>query len=577
MVTMIMNMLLLAATIVSGAKQPPNIVFIMGESVASSAYFFGQYAPMPLPNLQFLMQNGVSFPQTYAAAPVCNPSRATTITGRHAHKHLHRQLNPATGLMVNGTWNNHEGLDPRQNNTFFNFTQKYAGYQYGYFGKIDWTAGAHSLTNRVDSWCNKVNFPYTLDPVYDNGMGWHTQNGAVYSDKACNIPGPNCTQHGGDWQSAQQTADFITNAVKTNPNQPFLAYWGSRIVHPPYGTTDYWISQVNQSNIIAPEWQERDSMHPEDFQQSMKKGFFGSCCNDTYKKTIRAHYYANIAEYDAMIGVLINAVKQAGVIDNTWIIATSDHGDMKMEHTQFYKMVHYDSSSRVPSIIYAGNNFKINRNVIRNDVVSSMLDYFPTIMDIAGINWNKTTENVELDGNTLMSYMISNVSVDLSDQSVLEAKVYDDFNSVTDRPNYVMSQFHGEDIHLSWFLLRQNEYKYVVYGTGKEVSPRLYNLVDDADEMNDLYGDSEYDSKIKSMDETLRTIIDYPAVAENVEMYNKNSFVLWRASFANQTQYNETISTLNWKKSWEYDSNGCFIAIDEWLNTPNDTFFWAFP
>eukprot|EP01084_Bolivina_argentea_P051970 95513_1 len=396
--------------------QPPNIVFLMGESVASTAYFFGKEAPMPLPNLQWLMRNGVSFPQTYAAMPVCNPSRATTLTGRHGHKHPHLQLNPNTGLHVDGTWNNHEGLDPRQNNTFFNFTKKYANYQFNYFGKVDWTAGLHSVSCMVISWCNKVNFPFTLDPnEYDSGYGWHEESGATYHDKDCNEPGPNCTLHSNDWDSVHQTVNWIKNVSKHSPNTPFLAYWGSHIVHPPYGTTTYWLNTVNQSMVIAPQWTDRYKMHPEDFQMSMKRAFLGPCCNDTYKKTIRSHYYANVAEYDSMIGVIIKALKEANVLNNTWIIATSDHGDMKMEHAQFYKMSPYDSSAMVPSIIYAGKNFKIHRNVIRNDVISSMLDYFPTIMDIAGINWNKTTENVELDGNTLMSYMISNVSVDLSD------------------------------------------------------------------------------------------------------------------------------------------------------------------
>lgn len=224
----------------NGASKRPNIIFIMGESVASTAYFFGKEAPMPLPNLQWLMKNGVSFPQTYAAAPVCNPSRATTITGRHAHKHGHYQLSPNTGLWVNGTWNNHEGLDPLQNNTFFNFTKKYGDYQYKYFGKVDWTAGQHSLSCRVTSWCNKVNFPFTLnESEYNNGYGWYDEDGATYSDKDCDEPGPNCTQHASDWNAAQATANWILDVTKNNPDQPFLAYWGSYIVHPPYGIFVY--------------------------------------------------------------------------------------------------------------------------------------------------------------------------------------------------------------------------------------------------------------------------------------------------------------------------------------------------
>merc|ERR1712087_160607 len=163
-----------------------------------------------------------------------------------------------------------------------------------------------------------------------------------------------------------------------------------------------------------------------------------------------------------------------------------------------------------------------------------------------------------------------------------ETKVYDEFGKVGavlgDRPNYAMSQFHGDEIHLSWFLLREDEWKYVVYGSGKEVPPRLFNLVADPLEMDDLAGNASYAQRMKEMDATLRTIVDYPAVAENVESYNKESFVLWRDSFDNEAEYNESVTTdIRWSESWAYDSDGCFEAIDAWLKTPNDTFFWAFP
>ena len=42
--------------------------------------------------------------------------------------------------------------------------------------------------------------------------------------------------------------------------------------------------------------------------------------------------------YDAILGEVLQAVKDAGVEDNTYIFATSDHGDCNMEHQQFYKV-----------------------------------------------------------------------------------------------------------------------------------------------------------------------------------------------------------------------------------------------
>ena len=59
-----------------------------------------------------------------------------------------------------------------------------------------------------------------------------------------------------------------------------------------------------------------------------------------------------ISEFDAMVGEYVETVEAAGATGNTIFIVTSDHGDMNMEHQQFYKMVQYDASSRVRALSY---------------------------------------------------------------------------------------------------------------------------------------------------------------------------------------------------------------------------------
>lgn len=77
-------------------------------------------------------------------------------------------------------------------------------------------------------------------------------------------------------------------------------------------------------------------------------------------------------------------------------------------------------------------------------------------------------------------------------------------------------------------------------------------------------------------DGLLRSLIDYPAIAEQVESYNKESFVRFRDALTPE-KYNETMTKdIRWSKSWSYDSDGAFAAIAEWLKTPNNTFEWSF-
>lgn len=63
-------------------------------------------------------------------------------------------------------------------------------------------------------------------------------------------------------------------------------------------------------------------------------------------RKVRRIYFAMIAEVDAMVGRLLEAMQELGLADSTCFIFTSDHGEMAMEHRQFYKMTLYDSSAR---------------------------------------------------------------------------------------------------------------------------------------------------------------------------------------------------------------------------------------
>ena len=92
-------------------------------------------------------------------------------------------------------------------------------------------------------------------------------------------------------------------------------------------------------------------------QTTMKKGCAlpaGYQNTTEHKIGVIAGYYAMISEYDDMVGEMVGAVEAGGLTDDTVFILSSDHGDMQMQHQQFYKMVAYEASSHVPLVIAAG-------------------------------------------------------------------------------------------------------------------------------------------------------------------------------------------------------------------------------
>ena len=71
---------------------------------------------------------------------------------------------------------------------------------------------------------------------------------------------------------------------------------------------------------------------------------------------------------------------------------------------------------------------------------------------------------------------------------------------------------------MSWFMLRRAEMKYVVWGTGKEHPPQLFNLTADPNEWINLavHPRGDYSALVTELDTLLKTAIDYPEVARDV-------------------------------------------------------------
>jgi arylsulfatase len=66
---------------------------------------------------------------------------------------------------------------------------------------------------------------------------------------------------------------------------------------------------------------------------------------------VRRHYFANVTLIDAAIGRILGALRERGLDGNTWVVYSTDHGEMLGTHGLFNKMVFYEPSVRVPLII----------------------------------------------------------------------------------------------------------------------------------------------------------------------------------------------------------------------------------
>jgi arylsulfatase A-like enzyme len=107
-----------------------------------------------------------------------------------------------------------------------------------------------------------------------------------------------------------------------------------------------------------------------------------------------AEYYAMITHLDAAVGRILDALKSSGQYENTIIVFAGDNGLAVGCHGLMGKQNLYDHSVRVP-LILAGPGVEAGR---RSDALVQLVDVFPTLCDLAGLDTPETVEGLSLAG-----------------------------------------------------------------------------------------------------------------------------------------------------------------------------------
>jgi choline-sulfatase len=194
------------------------------------------------------------------------------------------------------------------------------------------------------------------------------------------------------------------------------------------------------------------------------------------KKALRA-YYGMVTCLDDMVGELVTQLKTNGMYENTYVIFTSDHGDNLGEHGMMgNKHTPMEGSVAVPLIITGPGV----RSGARVDTPVALVDMYPTIMGMAGIDHN----DPEMPGVNLMP--------------VLQGK-----EDAADRT--LFSEWHGTGFPCAWYMLANKKYKYIYYERNR---PSLFDMEADPQEVNDLALDPTYAERLKMFEAELRSILD---------------------------------------------------------------------
>lgn len=496
-------------------RHRPNIVIVMTDSFDGRLTFGPGNLTVQLPFTNYMREHGAVFLNSYTNSPICCPSRAAMWSGKFVH--------------LTESWNNYKCLDENYT-TWMDLLQR-DGYYTQKLGKVDYKSGDHSLSNRVEAWTRDVDFL-----LRQEGRPVANLTGDASTVKVMEE----------DWNETDSAARWIRSAAATL-SQPFALYLGLNLPHPyptpamgenkgasTFQTSPYWLKKVSRQLITVPKWLPLKEMHQVDYYSTYTKNCSWHFTQEEIKD-IRAFYYAMCAEADAMLGEILSALGDAKVLGDTFVIFTSDHGELAMEHRQFYKMSMYEGSSHVPFLLM-GPKVEAKQQIAH---LISLVDVYPTVLDMAG-----TSLPSRVSGHSLLP--------------LLSLK---DAPQAGPLPDWVLSEYHGCDVNASTYMLRRGQWKYIAYADGSSAPPQLFDLSADQEELHNVA--AKLPSITASLDKLLRSIVNYPAVSKAVHQYNKQQFISWRNSLG--SNYTDVIANLRWHTDWQKDPKNYENAINKWL------------
>lgn len=360
------------------AESKYNVLFIASDDLTKSLGCYGDDVAVT-PHLDGLAKKGVLFKKSYCQLPLCNPTRASILTG----------LRPDTIQVYDLVRHFREAVPHVV--TLPQLFQK-AGYHSMRVGKLyHYNVPAHIGTNGLDdapSWNQVVN-PKGRDTLEEHlitNLEPHRKISAALSWLAA------------DGTDEEQTDGMIaTEAIKLmkeNQNRPFFLGVGFFRPHTPYvAPKKYW--------DLYPIEKIKMPYAPEDDRADIPKSAFAHNCpvpnyNLAVADVLRAKqaYYANVSFVDAQVGRLLKALQELDLEQKTIVVFWSDHGYHLGEHQGIWqKRCLFEESAGSPMMIYAPGlegNGKVCEQVVE------FVDIYPTLADLCDMVPPKETEGKSL-------------------------------------------------------------------------------------------------------------------------------------------------------------------------------------
>ncbi|MFC1526254.1 sulfatase-like hydrolase/transferase [Candidatus Latescibacterota bacterium] len=424
----------------------PNVLLICTDHWSNLVTGYAGHPTAMTPTVDQLARSGTTYSQAYSACTSCIPARRGLYTGMSPRAH--------------GLRTYREGLElpdvPLLADIF-----RQNGYQAYCVGKLHVSPqrdrigfddvlleeqGRHQFKDipdgDADDWELFLAEQGYGGQEYASGMtqnSWVTRN--WHLPEYC---------HPINW-AAREMCRFIR---RRDPRKPGFWYLSFSAPHPPLWPLQAYTDQYRDVELEAPavgNWSDEfDKLPPHVKRLSNPDNEPMHRGRPHEIELARRAYYATLTHIDHQIRVVLGYLREAGLLDNTMVVFTSDHGHMAGEHGLWCMTLFNEMSAKIPLLVVppAGDE-RVAVNAV-DDRLAEFADIAPTLLDLAGLPIPDNMDRLSLIGNEKRDHLYGE---------------------------------HGEGA-AAMRMIRKGQHKLIYYAMGSRV--QLFDLETDPRECRDL-------------------------------------------------------------------------------------------
>lgn len=329
------------------------------------------------PNLDAWVRNdAVSFRNAFCQNPVCTPSRCSFMSGWYphvrGHRTMHHMMHPDEPVLLK--------------------TLKDNGYFVWWGGKNDLVPGQNGWADFCDVKYDAAAAGVPLRPMFANDRvaQWRGEPGSdtYYSFLAGRLEtGNGEPYYDRDWANVlgavTQIRDWGKHTADGAESRPLCIYLPITYPHPPYAVEEPWFSGVDRDAL--PRRIPADPAGKPTILNGIRERQRLQTWPEERWNELRATYYGMCARVDHQFGLIVEALRESGLYDDSAVFFFSDHGDFTGDYGLVEKTQNTfeDCLTNVPLIVKPPANVAAKPRI--SEALVELVDFPATVEDLTGI------------------------------------------------------------------------------------------------------------------------------------------------------------------------------------------------